>query len=422
MNYKNIIKKQSFIITVSIVVMGIILIGTSYALFTKQNNSNTQVVASGTLSINYSGTTITTTGGTDGGGNLLEIEPLDEATVDSQSPYTIVVNNTGTLAMRYNVVLYTDETNTLPHNYYAFKYKDNGSYTTKAVLTSLPKVDNTVTQMNSIKYNLTSTPFVIEPGATNTHEIHVWIDEDYADENISNKIANLKIAVEGEATGSELPYTLLSGNLDTVGSEVRIANEDFYVIGQEDATHVKLLAKWNLNVGANAKGTATGLQDPEVRGYRKDGGTQYGNIEFASSAYWIDENNQIKPEYGSSSPTYVYTNTKENGVYLASIAEYVDNYVTYLTNQGVNVTGRLMKRQELWALVNNGSSISGSTNLTESASDITGKEWVYQDSYWLSDGSGSGHTMYVNSSSHYSATPCTTSNIYGARPVIILEK
>jgi len=201
MDYKSIIKKQTFIITASIIVMAIILVGTSYALFTNKDNSNTQVVSSGTLVINYEGTLVTTVGGSDS----TEIEPIDEATVDTQNPFKIQVNNTGTLAMRYNVVLYTDTTNTLPHSYYAFKYKENGSYTQKAALTTLTKVDPSKTNMNEIKYKLTSQPFVVEPNSSNTHELYVWIDEATADENISNKIANLKIAVEGEATDAT-PY------------------------------------------------------------------------------------------------------------------------------------------------------------------------------------------------------------------------
>ena len=68
-------------------------------------------------------------------------------------------------------------------------------------------------------------------------------------------------------------YTVLSGDLDTVGSEVKIADEEFYVIGQEDENHVKLLSKWNLNVDYNSKGTATNLQDEDVRGCIFDAGT-----------------------------------------------------------------------------------------------------------------------------------------------------
>ena len=199
MNYKNIIKKQSFIITASIIVMALILLGSSYALFTNVNNSSQQVVSSGTLQISYEGSAITTVGGTDGSGNLVEIEPLAESDVTAQDPYKIVVSNTGTLAMSYNIIIYTDTTNTLPHSYLSLKIKENGSYGETISLTSLPKVDDTKTALNEIKYKLTSTPFTIEPNASATHELYLWLDEAKSDEDISDKIANVKIVVEGEA-------------------------------------------------------------------------------------------------------------------------------------------------------------------------------------------------------------------------------
>ena len=196
MNYKEIIKKQSFIITASVIVMAIILLGTSYALFANRDNSDTQVVSSGTLIVSYSGTTITTVGGSDS----TEIEPIAESTVDTQDPYIIKVKNNGTLAMKYNIVIYTTSSNTLPHSYYAIKYKDNGEYTSKQSLTALPKVDNTITNMNEIKYKLNTEPLIINPGVERTHEIKLWVDEDTADDTMDDKVANIKIMVEGEAT------------------------------------------------------------------------------------------------------------------------------------------------------------------------------------------------------------------------------
>ena len=200
MNYKNIIKKQSFIITASIVVMAIILIGTSYAIFNNTDNSDVQVLSSGTLQISYSGSTITTLGGTNGSGELVESEPIDEDVVDTQQPYKIEVSNNGTLALRYNIFIYTDASNTLPHKYFSIKYKENGSYTSKVALTTLTKENPSITEMNSIRYKLSSTPFVVAPGEVKTHELYLWIDEDSSDEGLSNTVANVKIKVEGEAT------------------------------------------------------------------------------------------------------------------------------------------------------------------------------------------------------------------------------
>ena len=218
------------------------------------------------------------------------------------------------------------------------------------------------------------------------------------------------------------PYKTVSGDIATVGSIIKIANEEFYVIGQEDSTHVKLLSKWNLNVGSHAKGTATGLQDSDVRGKRYDGETKYGNIVFSSTNYW--HNGSLKSEYGSSYPAYVYTNAKENGTYIASIAEYVDNYVTYLTNQGVNVSGRLISKEELESVINNGNSLQEG-RLDNNASDLTGKEWTYQTSYWTGTAAAWGHIVAISSDKylyHDDNEYNNSNNSYGVRPVIILEK
>ncbi len=215
-------------------------------------------------------------------------------------------------------------------------------------------------------------------------------------------------------------YTVLSGDLDTVGSEVKIANEEFYVIGQEDATHVKLLSKWNLNVGSNPKGTATNLQDENVRGYRVDDGTKYGEVEFSDDVYWYDEtNSSLRSEYGLSLPVYVYTNAKENGTYLASIAEYVDNYVTYLTQQGVSVTGRLISKEELVTL-----GCNESTEYCDSSDNHGGTApgWVYQTSYWTGFAINDLEILGLYSDGKLGIDTCGDEGDWGLRPVIILKK
>ena len=58
MNYKSILKKQSFIIGISIFAMLTLLIGTSYAIFSQiKSSTNTQVLSAGTLNITYTGGT-----------------------------------------------------------------------------------------------------------------------------------------------------------------------------------------------------------------------------------------------------------------------------------------------------------------------------------------------------------------------------
>ena len=99
MNYKDIIKKQTSIIAMSVIGMCIILISTSYALFMKVNTSTkNQVVETGTLKTEYAaGTTLTTA-----------VLPQSDTEGLATSGYSFSVTNTGTLPMKYEITIYND--------------------------------------------------------------------------------------------------------------------------------------------------------------------------------------------------------------------------------------------------------------------------------------------------------------------------
>ena len=209
-------------------------------------------------------------------------------------------------------------------------------------------------------------------------------------------------------------YTIVSGNLYTVGSVVKIANEEFYVIGQEDSSHVKLLSKWNLNVGNNTQPGELGIQNSKAIGYNNDSSTSVNNyypatVAFSSTNYWYD-GSALKSEYGSSYPAYVYDGN-------ASIKTYVDTYVTYLTNQGVNVSGRLISQEELVALGCNGTTRYCDSNGTHGGTALS---WVYQTSYWSGSANGNYNVWSVHSDGRFRHYSCGSGS-FGVRPVIILE-
>ena len=226
--------------------------------------------------------------------------------------------------------------------------------------------------------------------------------------NWSLSISNIIGKVKCNLSFKQASYRIISGNLSTVGSIVKIADEEFYVIGQEDSTHVKLLSKWNLNVGSNAKGTATNLQDSDVKGWVSSG-TKYGDVPFSSTPYWSST--------VSTYPAWVYTNEKTSGTYKASIAKYVDNYVIYLTQQGVSVTGRLIKQEELVALGCNTSKKYCDSTFSHGG---TAPAWVYQTSYWSGSAVDSRKMWTVFSTGIFGNYTYNNDNNFGVRPVIIL--
>src|SRR5574344_344329 len=165
MNYKNIIKKQTSIIAISVIGLCIILISTSYALFFKVSTStNTQVVQTGTLTTTYTnGSTMTT-----------DMIPQLDSEGLATTGYAFTVKNTGSVAMNYEITIYNDPDATLT----------NASDTSSE------------TDQNNIKYLIASSQTLVA-NATTTRNIRIWIDTD-APEDIIDKTVAIEIAVNGD--------------------------------------------------------------------------------------------------------------------------------------------------------------------------------------------------------------------------------
>ena len=250
---------------------------------------------------------------------------------------------------------------------------------------------------------ITNLPVPVRSG----YKLEGW----YLDSGLTQKVTSETVMTSSindmYAKYEKWNYSIVSGDISTVGSVVKIADEEFYVIGQEDSSHVKLLSKYNLNVGSNAKGTATGLQDSDVRGFS---GTTYGTVA-ENTNYWYDGYG-LKPAYGSSYPTYVYDSN-------STLYQYVNNYVTYLNTQGVNVSGRLIKQEELVSLGCNVSTRYCDSNGTHGG---TAPSWVYQTSYWSGSADGDYWLWTVRTDGYSYRDRYDNGGFYGVRPVIILEK
>ncbi len=188
MNYKETIKKQSFIITVSVIVMAVILIGTSFALFNDSGKSTTtQVLSGGTFNLDSSASVITTQTG--------EITPESESEAQA---YTLSVHNTGTLDPDYNILIYTADNNTLDHSNIKVKIDSDAAVSLNTLTKT--KATQSETSMNNIRYILKKP--TVNASATNTHTIKVWIDEN-ADDSIIGQTINVKLGVEAIVAGSE---------------------------------------------------------------------------------------------------------------------------------------------------------------------------------------------------------------------------
>ena len=171
--------------------------------------------------------------------------------------------------------------------------------------------------------------------------------------------------------------TIVSGDLDTKGSEVAIGDEHFYIMSSNE-TSVIMLAKMNITKDDIPR------QSSDVSA-----------IEFSSTAYWENVSNG----------TYVYNHN-------SSIYNYVENYRAYLESYGATIEdARLITLEELEML---GCSKSNST--CSNAPD-----WVYGTSYWTgSNSDGSLYHLLKNSRLYHFVHSMT--DWCGMRPVIIVSK
>lgn len=190
--------------------------------------------------------------------------------------------------------------------------------------------------------------------------------------------------------------TVVSGDLDTMGSEIQCGTEYFYVI-DNDASTATLFSKYNLNIGNNVYSSMeTGIQNQYALGY-KSGYTTYGGISFTE---------------------------------ITEIYEYFEYYENYLENQ-------------------NSITINSVSLMTlNQAQALTSYDWLYSTSYWLGSSEDSdnvtrciytdgwydcAYTLMGTYFYHVSSEIEINNNIYdggylssdmafGIRPVIIINK
>ena len=182
-NYTQVIKKQTQIIALSVFVMVIGILGVSYALFMKVDQSEEQTVQSGSLIMQlsaYDGSTVITDNNT----------PIDDNEGLLSKGYSFSVTNNGTLPITYYIALYDnpDDTSTNKVNYNYIKVSlDNGT----------PFTLGSITAKDSAGRSILKQDISLAPDKYDTHNIKIWLDEDTPESEIGKTIS-LKIYAYGE--------------------------------------------------------------------------------------------------------------------------------------------------------------------------------------------------------------------------------
>ena len=216
-NYTQVIKKQTQIIALSVFVMVIGILGVSYALFMKVDQSEEQTVQSGSLIMQlsaYDGSTVITDNNT----------PIDDNEGLLSKGYSFSVTNNGTLPITYYIALYDnpDDTSTNKVNYDYIKVSlDNGT----------PFTLGSITTKDSAGRYILKQDISLAPSKYDTHNIKIWLDEDTPESEIGKTIS-LKIYAYGEVCedgecngGTSLPATEIFKNL-SINDTTSFASDD----------------------------------------------------------------------------------------------------------------------------------------------------------------------------------------------------
>lgn len=183
MKVKDIIKKQTTIIALAVIVVVMATIGVSYAVFFDVKNSDTQVITAGTLSLTLNGVTA-----------LQNQTPMSEATANTSNKLTYTIKNGGNLPAKYGVYIYNDTGNI---NLAFVKVKINGGAATP--LASVTK--GTLTDNSKTYYKVEES--TVAAGSTTTSKtLTVWVDEESINTELSSAKLDLKLYLVSEVNES----------------------------------------------------------------------------------------------------------------------------------------------------------------------------------------------------------------------------
>ena len=226
--------------------------------------------------------------------------------------FTIDVVNNGSIDAMIDSVTKTPELSDTQKKYlnYIVEYQNGESITTKQLVSKNSYVRLKVKV--EFRKDLTASDL---PSTSETLDLAFTVNYTQADETGTNVTDN----------GVKKVLDIVSGDLQTVGSEVAIGDEHFYIISNTDG-EIAMLSKYNLYVGNECTSAssssctpygedATGIQDSTMRGWVSGQSVRNGTTKFSNTNYWLST--------VSTYPAYVYDSN-------STLYNYVESYRTYL--------------------------------------------------------------------------------------------
>lgn len=201
---------------------------------------------------------------------------------------------------------------------------------------------------------------------------------------------------------------------DYTAKEIVIGSESFYVISSND-DETKLFAKYNLLVGGvyssnnlisslNSSSNGYGLQSSTALGYNLNDTLRVGTLEFSTSAYWVDDNNNFLSNYvGNDISVHKVYDSNSN------LYSYVESYKNVLESFGVQVKSARIPTNDDYK------EISHAISYELSHSTSYWIDWAYVNS-------GVNRVQYVSPDSlPFASLEFNERSYAGIRPVIIVN-
>ena len=255
MKYTNIIKKEIKVMLVVVVILLVVVLGVSYALFMQvTDNTNNQVVTTGSLQIEYA-----STNGYIENDTYKELLPMSNDQGLLQSGYEFSVKNTGSLPVAYNVYLYVNEEeynkdvqagtisgslfDNLSLIHYNLQTNDDGNKDINILSEQTIKEEDGIA-----KYILHSDEVSSKTNTINNHKLRIWLSEDIDVAEIG-KYIYLKLEVTSYVKGQE-PKTIVAAY--TYNQDSTAAN---YCVTGDEETCEKTDCYETTNANSCAAGT-----------------------------------------------------------------------------------------------------------------------------------------------------------------------
>lgn len=185
MKIADIIKKQTSIIAIAVIVITIAVIGVSYAIFFDVKEGKTQVIEAGKLQLKIRDLN-----------ELSQGEPMSTTAGLASSPATYTVTNADSnLPAAYSIYVYAESDNTIPIN--AIKLSTDG--TASEILSNIGSTDSTKKfTEGGITYFKIDSGILAAKASSDTKSLRLWIDDSLLTGELSGSTFHIGLYIVSE--------------------------------------------------------------------------------------------------------------------------------------------------------------------------------------------------------------------------------